>query len=389
MLIAEIEHLNTILNRIGDGVISVDSNGLIDFVNQAALRLLSQRQEDMLHSPIARCLIIQNKTGQTFSFDDLPVHDALKQGVSTTLDVSSPERYSFVRWDRTLFPVSITVMPGSALNPTNGGATLVFHDISGDERIDKAKGEFISLISHQLRTPVSIINWYSEKLLRTGVESLTEEQEKYAQEIFKSTRRIGELVTGVVNASRADLDRLRNKHEEVELWSVVQEVARQLASLAHGRGVTVDVGESSEPVIIEGSDKEYIEIILQNLTNNAIKYSSKDGHVAIGLQRIRPGEVLNRQLGQMCERAGVVISIQDEGIGIPDDQKAEIFSKLFRAKNAQALDIVGVGLGLYIAKTYTKFLGGSIWFESKVHSGTTFYVYLPTTLNKEGDDVAR
>ena len=240
----------------------------------------------------------------------------------------------------------------------------VAHDVSKEVEIDRAKTEFVSLASHQLKTPLTSIKWLSEGLLSGKDEKLSPNQEKYVHEIHAASQRMVEMVNDLLNVSRIELGTLAVRIEELDVGELSRGVLAEQQHTADEKSVVVTLTcDSALPHI--GADKNLIRMVFQNLISNAIKYTPTGGTVTC---EISLGGVL---------RDGLFIQVSDTGIGIPKEEQQNVFKKLHRASNAEALVPDGTGLGLYVIKTIVDKVGGSISFESKEGKGTTFYVSLP------------
>jgi len=228
-------------------------------------------------------------------------------------------------------------------------------------RLDQVKTEFISLASHQLRTPLTAINWYAESLASESTRGLTAKQRTYVQELYRSGRRMSNLITDLLSVSSLDLGTYRSKVAPVDMRQLVQTVLRDQARRIEEKQLHCDVHVGPHVARI-ALDEHLLSGIVQNLVSNSVKYTPEGGRIAI---------VVNRQPGHLF------IHIADSGIGIPARQQAQIFSKLFRADNAKQVDTDGTGLGLYIVRAMANFMGGKVWFTSAEHKGSDFYVRIP------------
>lgn len=228
--------------------------------------------------------------------------------------------------------------------------------------IDKAKTEFVSLASHQLRTPLSAINWYTEMLLAGDAGKVTDEQRGFLDQVAQSNKRMVALVSSLLNVSRIDLgtfavDPVPTKFAEVA-DSVLFELTPQITEKK------LEIKKFYDPQLpLIPADPKLLRIIFQNLLSNAVKYTT-EGSVTLTIK-------------QLPKEKKVLISVADTGFGIPEEAQAKIFTKLYRADNAREKDADGNGLGLYIVKSIVEQSQGKVWFVSKEHQGTTFYVALP------------
>lgn len=234
-------------------------------------------------------------------------------------------------------------------------------DITREKEIDKAKTEFVSLASHQLRTPLSAINWYTEMLMAGDAGKITKTQKDYLEEVYNGSNRMVNLVNALLNVSRIDLGTFAVDPENIDLKKISDEIIKELSPKIKSKKMKIETKYDLKLKEIK-ADPKLVGIIFQNLISNAVKYTSDGGKVKVKIEIKKPN---------------VLISVLDDGFGIPKDQQSKIFNKLFRADNVREKETDGTGLGLYIVKSIVEQSGGKIWFESKENKGTKFYVELP------------
>lgn len=248
----------------------------------------------------------------------------------------------------------------------------VEHDITKERKFDRAKTEFVSLASHQLRTPLSTIGWYAEMLLSGDAGEINADQKLYLDEIYRANRRMVELVNAFLNVSRLELGSFIVEPEAVSMVPVCEGVIADEKPNIERRKIILETNFGKDIPIIH-ADPKLLRVIFQNLISNAIKYTPEAGTVLVGIEL-------------EADRRNVHISVKDTGYGIPKDQHDKIFTKLFRADNVKVRETDGTGLGLYIVKSIIDHSKGKVWFESELNKGTTFHVMIPTSgmRKKEG-----
>jgi len=233
---------------------------------------------------------------------------------------------------------------------------------SMSEEVNRMKTEFVSIASHQLRTPLTAIRWMME-LARKRTDNLDANQVKYLAEVDTSVKRMIDLVNDLLSLSRIESGKLEVNIEPVDLRQTVEQVAADLVGLAEEKriqmSVTFDPEAASYRVM---ADTVQIRQVVQNLVSNAIKYTPEDGQVGVILHR---------------KRGAIRFECTDSGIGVPAAQQKRLFSKFFRADNVTTLRSNGTGLGLYIAKTLMASFGGTIGCRSSEGQGSTFYFSMP------------
>ncbi len=242
------------------------------------------------------------------------------------------------------------------------------------KKLNESKSDFISMAAHQLRTPLSIIQWYSEMLLSERHGSLNEKQHTYQQKIYNGAQLLSELVNTLLHISRLELNLKIHNKNRFSLQSVFDSVyeSYELYINEKQEKVTFDV-ESIEVT----SDPALFKILFQNLLSNALRYTPPNGNIAVRAWMTRATETLGVVV---VEPDNIMISVTDTGYGIPEAEQERIFSKLFRGQTAFDKGIKGMGLGLYLVKLIITHLEGQVWFTSVPGKGTTFFICLPETL---------
>lgn len=355
-----------ILSSIGEGLIATDKEGNIVLANPVAEDLLKWKPGEFIGKHLFNSQILVNGQGLAVSPEERPVYIALHQGKRVTTSA-----YSYRTKNGHLAACSITAAPiiydGRII-----GAIQVFRNIENEREIDRAKSELISLVSHQLRTPLSGINWYTEALVKEEVGKINATQKKYLQEVSKASKKLVNLVYDFLNVSRVELGTLNLKLSAVNIKTLSQEIIKELHPLIKEKKISISQTYSGKLAAIP-ADHRAIRLILQNLITNAIKYTPAKGKVSISIKL--PDA---KKTGHKPE---LFIKVADNGLRIPAKDKKKIFSKLFRADNIKTLDNDGTGLGLYLTKSFTELWGGKIWFKSKEKKGTSFFVTLPLVPN--------
>jgi two-component system sensor histidine kinase VicK len=234
-------------------------------------------------------------------------------------------------------------------------------DITKEREIDRAKTEFVSLASHQLRTPLSSINWYSEMLLAGDAGKLNKSQKEFVEEIRIGNQRMVNLVNSLLNVSRLEMGTFVIDPKITNIIDICESVLNELISSITTKNIKI-TKNYAPGIPLMNIDPSLTRIIFQNLLSNAIKYTPEKGSVKIEIKKD------NKDLN---------IIITDNGYGIPIAQQDKIFNKLFRADNVKILDTEGTGLGLYIIKSILDNSNGKINFKSEENKGSEFTVTIP------------
>ncbi len=346
---------DAIIASISDGLIVVDTKGSIVLVNKAFERILGWRQEDVLNKKFVDIVHLVNEKNRAIPKSRRPITKILHNKKELSIKIAS--NYYYKSYSGKHIPVTIELSPIFKEDDFLG-VVLTFRDISSEKLVDKAKTEFVSLASHQLKAPLTAIAWTVESLLDAKISKKVKEQVLSIDEI---TNRMKKLVTALLNTSRIDLGSFKIENEIVDLKKLSRIVLSELQPLIQEKGIIVSTKIASSVKEIK-ADPNLMKVIIQNLLSNAVKYSGEGSKIAYTISKVRKK---------------IRFTVEDQGMGISEEDQKRLFQKLFRGANAVKSSNEGTGLGLYIVKSILDEAGGKIWFESKEGKGTTFYVELP------------
>ena len=244
------------------------------------------------------------------------------------------------------------------------GRLITFYDFTKEKEIDKVKTEFVSLASHQLRTPLSSMRWFLEMLLIGDAGELSKQQKDFVEQVYRSTLRMSELVNALLNISRLETGRLNIRPKLFQPEELIRKIIEENKQIARSRNCELVFEKPKNLVEKINFDPSLIRQVLDNFLSNAIKYSKWGEKIKVIIRLVQNNQE-------------TVFSVTDFGIGIPERDQPRVFQKFFRSDNAAIRDAEGAGLGLYICKMIIETSGGRIWFESKENEGTTFFFTLP------------
>ncbi|MDD2656590.1 MAG: PAS domain S-box protein [Patescibacteria group bacterium] len=358
-----------LLASISSGIIVTNEKGKMILVNKAAEEMLNIKSSQIKNKEIYSFLKIYDEKGKSIKKENRPIYKALISGEKQTAPIG--ETYYYKHGDGSLFPVGIMASPFIWMEKIIG-SILVFRDISYEQSIDKSKTEFVSLASHQLRTPLSTINWYVEMLLDEDAGSLNDEQRDYLKEVDVGNKRMVDLVNSLLNVSRIELGTFAIDPEKIDIRDIFDSVIKELEPQILQKKMKI-TKKYDKRITKLNLDQKLIRMVIQNLITNAVKYTPDKGQIKIEIQK---------------NEKELVMSVKDNGYGIPKNQQDNIFTKMFRADNVKLKDTTGTGLGLYIVKSIIEqSAGGKIWFDSIENKGTTFYFTIPLKgmIKKEGN----
>ncbi len=336
-----------IVNELDDAIIVYDTEYRVLLMNPKAERLLGVKEKNILGRSI-----IEHGGGGDGRF-------ALLYRI--IVSPSKGRRKEEIRLGETgenVLEVTTIRLPQTE----NGHARFikVLHDVTREREIEHLKSEFVSIASHQLRTPLSGIKWMVKMVLDGDVGALNDEQADFLHKVYESNERMIHLVNDLLNVSRIEEGRTTFTFVEFNIAALLRDIIDADSPVFANKKLTFKTNLKEAGEIIVKGDQEKISLALTNLIDNAIKYTPSKGALSV---------MVNSADG------GAEIVISDTGIGIKDDDQKKLFKKFFRAESASKVE--GTGLGLFIVKNIITKHKGKIAVESSLGEGTTFRVWLP------------
>ena len=340
----ELEKIELIFSNLSDGLILINGQGRLELFNPAAEQMFGVRARDIL--------------GRTFQ--DLETFPRLIEVARIVGEKKEFSRYELPIPPNKVLEVSAILLRAGEVK--DQGVILVSHDITKEKQVEQLKTEFVSLAAHQLRTPLSAIKWALQALLDGDAGPTTPPQRELLEKNRISNERMIALVNDLLDVTRIEEGRYLYQPALFQFEELVQGVVQSYRVQAGLRNIALVFDPSKEKFPRVLVDKEKMLLVIHNLVDNALRYSSAGGRVDITLSH---------------DKKEVVFSIKDYGIGVPDEQKPRLFEKFFRASNAKQIYTEGTGLGLYLSKNIIEAHEGKIWAESKIGQGSTFSFSLP------------
>lgn len=344
---AERQRLDSVLRHMTDGVIATDRRGKITIINDRSLRILNKTQEEVIGESIIEALDLSDR----FSFRELFDHHE-----SILLNYSTNEEETIIRAE-----YSVIQRESGFIS----GLVWVLTDITEHEKIERDRKQFVSNISHELRTPLTSVRSYSEALVDGAIKD-----EKIAVEFLSviqtETDRMIRMISDLLHLSRMDAKQQVLNRELVIFKDLINHILDRFDMMLQsenyeGKTYVIKRELMEEEVWVEIDQDKIIQVI-DNIMNNAIKYSPDGGTVYVRL---------------MSTHNQLVLSIQDQGLGIPQDAIPHLFDRFYRVDKARSRAQGGSGLGLSIAKEEIELHNGKIWVNSIENKGTTFFISLP------------
>lgn len=356
-----------VINAIGDGVIAIDSQGIIQLINPAAQNIIGWGKQDALALNYRSVLKMVDQKDAPLDSQSDPIQQAL----NTNQEIRTNDLMVNTRSGNKMM-LSLVVSP---VGEIGSGVITVFHDITKEKAEEREKAEFISTASHEMRTPVASIEGYLGLALNPQTAGIDDRARGFIMKAHESTEHLGQLFQDLLDISKSDDGRLPNNPSVTNIITLLLEIVQDLKQKADAKGVDLIFKPMPENTTVKHIapaysvylDNAHIREVMNNLIDNAIKYTQK-------------GEVVVDVTG---EDERIIISVKDSGVGIPAEDMAHLFQKFYRVDDKNTRNIGGTGLGLYLSRRLVEIMGGRIWVESIYSKGSTFFVELPRISSQE------
>jgi PAS domain S-box-containing protein len=339
--------------NIGHGAIATDSHGRISRVNQAALNLLGFKKEELIGRWLPGIIVATNEEGEVIP----TMERAITQSFITGSAVSA--RCFYRKKDGSLAAIASNVSP-IILDGRPVGAIEVFRDIAEELEVDRMKSEFISIASHQLRTPATAVKNYIAMLKDGFGGKLTKKQRQFAKRAYDSNERQLDIINDLLFVATTEARSLILKKEKTDLRQLIHEVALQQQKTIQGQDQELKIDLPNEPILHE-VDPSYFKMVIDNLLSNASKYTPTGGEITIKLREFKKS---------------IRLTVSDTGVGIEEADFKKLFKKFTRIDNRLSSAAGGSGIGLYLLKQIVELHDGNVSLKSDYGKGTTFTVTL-------------
>ena len=336
------EALATVLGSMDEGIIAVDADEKVLLANDASRTLLDSVLVDHVGRPLLEVA------------RSLPLQQAMQESLTNNRTLQT--EFEATGEPRRALSLRATCLPG---NPCPG-VVLVLRDVSELRRLENLRQEFVANVSHELKTPLAAIKAYAETL-SLGAVNDTENNLGFVARIEEQADRLHQLILDMIQIARIESGQESFEITDVDLGDVMESCAAQYANEANLKNIRFAIEPPDESIVVS-ADEDGTRIILENLIDNAIKYTSENGEITVRFRR---------------DGSSAVLEVQDTGIGIAEQDQLRIFERFYRADKARSRDLGGTGLGLSIVKHLTHAFGGSVGLESELGKGSKFTVRLP------------
>ena len=341
--------IETIIQSMADGLIAVDAHKNVLAFNRQAENMTGRVADEVLGLPVTEVLTAKDAQGNPA---DLPVFD-LEAGAVDGVFVENARGKPV--------PVTMVSAPLTAEDGSAIGGVLVMRDMTREREVERMKTEFLSNISHELRTPLTPIKGYAEILGRKDIPP--HKTEKFVQGILESTGRLERIVQLLVDFSAMEAGRLEPRSKAIDISNLVEELASEWARRSDRHVVVADVATGVPSVL---GDERLLKRSLEEVLDNAVKFSPYGGTVRLEVRS-----------GNGNGRAGVVVKVSDEGIGIPPEDIDKVFSDFHQLDGSETRAFGGLGLGLAFVQRIIEAHDGKITLDSRPDEGTTVTIDIP------------
>lgn len=343
------------MDTIGDGIFIVDTKGTITKSNKAACEMLEfNSKKEVEGQPALRLLGPTDEMGVPINKKNAALFKSIRQGKK----VNNAMR-QFSKSDGSHIWVTITTTP--IMKKTGGikGAIIVIRDITEEKQRQEYQTDFAHIASHDLRTPLGNLLWVIEYIKSEKPGKLNTQQREYINDTYRTLKEMNRIVNDLLSVSRLQNKKIKRQTKRIALEPIIKKVMADSEFYSQAQNVKIKLLTEGKRQHYLKADYNHIRTIIQNIIENAIRYSFTNAEILINVKR---------------QDDHILFSCTDCGIGIPKDKQRFIFAKFFRAKNAVEKLGDGTGLGLYITYEMVKLNKGKIWFVSEPKKQTTFYV---------------
>jgi two-component system phosphate regulon sensor histidine kinase PhoR len=338
-----------ILGTMFDGVMVADSARRLLYVNPSARALLElgdRRLEGRLVSEASR---------------SAPLQELIDRAIAT-----GTQQHTELVLSRQ--KLSLAVSAGPLELDRGRGVLIVMHDVTELRRLERMRREFVSNVSHELKTPLTSIQAYADTLLEGGLADL-DNNRTFVERIVEQTERLRTLIMDLLHLARIESDDLALDIGPIDVAPIIDACVADRMRVASARSVTLAIDPLPRRIVVR-AEAEGLRTILDNLIDNAINYTPPDGRITISCRQ---------------EGSEACLSVADTGVGIPRELQHRVFERFYRVDRARSRAVGGTGLGLAIVKHLAQAFGGRIELESELNVGSRFSVWLPLALRQPSE----
>lgn len=363
----EKEKIDAIVHSIGDAVFVINNNYEITLFNQIAsnlsgysdLEAIGQRYDKVLRFAYEKDGTINEKF----------IKDCMGEGKVTTM----VNHTVLIKKDGSKIPVADSAAPLEDKDGKVIGAVVVFRDVTKEREIDQAKDEFLSIASHELRTPMTAIMGNVDMVLKGQAGKISDEVKEYLEDVAIAAERLIKLVNDMLDVSRVEVGRMKFRLKEVDMNGIIKTLVKDFQSITKAKNITIKYDQKEKMPKVWGDEDKLTQVVL-NVVGNAVKFTEK-GSVTIST------EVKDEM---------AIVRVKDTGPGIGKEDMNKLFKKFQQIHTTRTLESKGTGLGLYICQQIISKLGGEIWADSEgLGKGSTFSFSAPVAGSKKAEETIK
>jgi PAS domain S-box-containing protein len=351
-------HREIILDSVDEAILILDHTDTIKFVNHRFGTLFNTSRENWLDKHVNDFYVLISKLGQESIAGKFS--EVFQQVTGNMTSLAHDFELEIISDTRKF--LRVFTGPIKDTDNTYLGRVWKFEDISQEKELQQMKEEFISMASHQLRTPLTAIWGYLNMINDGNYGDLPSSLRKPLQAVWHSAKRMKELVNDLLDISRIESGKIKATVVDMDLIATIQDEVLGQKELAIQKRQELLILPTLPQLMIK-SDPKLVREMVKNYLSNAIKYTPVGKRVEVTVEFV--------------DTKHIKVAVKDQGIGIPKDQQSHLFEKFYRAANVQTDDYEGTGLGLYYVKACARVLGGNVGFESKENEGSCFWFTLP------------
>jgi two-component system, OmpR family, phosphate regulon sensor histidine kinase PhoR len=341
------------VNTLCNGVLTTDHQKNIALANPAFLKIIGCKKSRILGRPVSE--LIENQTILKMIDQAIDQSEGTLTEITNEITIPGTERE-----DDTI--IGARCIPFRDRLDRNLGTVTVLNDITALKRIDQLKSDFVSMVAHEIKSPLNSVLMQLNVILDGLAGDLTDQQTEILSRTQDKIKSLTNLSSELLDLSKIESGLINQERQKINILDIMAEQVAFYADTASAKSIALEMETGSEPIDIMGNSQN-IEEIFSNLISNAIRYTPEGGTIQVSTQDINDW---------------AVVKVTDTGFGISEDELENIFNKFYRVKTEETRFINGTGLGLAIVKSIVKSHHGSIKVESTPGKGTRFSISLPT-----------
>jgi len=349
---SEKSRMRVMVNTLSDGVLTTDNQKRIALANPAFLKMIDCRKTSIIGHKVTELI----KDARLLDMID----QAINQDEATFAEITDEITMSFADGEEDMI-IGVRCIPFRDRLNRNLGSVTLFHDITALKKIDQLKSDFVSMVAHEIKSPLNSILMQLDVILDGLAGELTDKQSSILQRASQRIKSLTRLSSELLDLSKIESGLIHQDREELDLVALIESQAEFYKNKADTKSIQLIVEKSKNEIRMMGNLTN-IEEVISNLISNAIRYSKNGGNITIKADEKSD-----------CTK----IMVSDTGLGIPEEDLSHIFERFFRVKNEKTRYISGTGLGLAIVKSIVEAHHGRIEVESEVDKGTCFSIYFP------------